>query len=155
MKSIARILSAVVIAATLMAPGLSKATDPCEDPHATILQPANGQLVVDNTTLLSGTPLDSASFSTTGTINVVVEQSCALYLRLVVTKETPTGAVVIHDNTWDTDCGLGEHTETVAIGLDGGRYHFDVTGMSCLGRKFRSDGHGGTILDPPLPQLLP
>lgn len=97
----------------------------------------------------------SLTLSTTGTIDVVIERECALQVDLTVTKTSPGAPILIHTNSWSPlGCEKRTIKDAVPIGLDGGTYQFDVNGMSCTGRKLRSDGHGGAVVDPPLPNLV-
>lgn len=152
-----KLITAVAMLAALALPGVGMADGHgagCEDPFAKILQPDGGQVIVNGIVVQSGTG-QQLSLSTTGTIDVVIEHDCAIMVDLKVTKTGPGAPTVIHQNSWSPlPCDHGQLTDTVSIGLDGGTYQFDLTGMACTGRKFRSDGHGGTILDPPLGQIL-
>jgi len=79
-------------------------TDPCADPFAKITQPDGGQLIVNGLVVQSGTG-QSLTLSTTGTIDVVIQHSCALEVKLTVTKTSPGAPTVIHQNQWSPlDC---------------------------------------------------
>lgn len=138
--------------ATVGAP--AQAADCTGQPYAQITQPDDGQLVVN------GGPIpipvgQSLTISTTGSVDVVIDVSCVEVLDLVVTKTAPGDPTVIHESSRVLEtCDEHTVTEPVEIGLDGGQYRFDVSGISCQGRKLRTDGHGGTVVDPPLPRLL-
>jgi hypothetical protein len=149
-----KLISAAALLAALAAPVSGSAANPCDDPYVKLLQPSGGQVVV-NGVVVQTAGGQSLTLSSTGTIDVVIEHACANLVTLTVTKQSPLGDTVIHTNSWDgLHCDIGKLTDTVTIGLDGGQYRFDLGGNSCIGRKFRSDGHGGTVLDPPLPQLI-
>lgn len=149
---IARTLVATSIAAALVAPAASHAT--CQNPYVKILQPNGGQVIVNGLAVQTAGG-QSLTLSTTGTIDVVIEHECAIQADLTVTKTAPGAPTVIHTSSWaPLGCDRGTIKDVVSIGLDGGTYQFDVGGVSCDGRKLRSDGHGGTVIDPPLPQLV-
>lgn len=149
-----KLISAATMLAALAVPVTGGAADPCDEPYVKLLQPAGGQVVANGIVVQSGTG-QSLSLSSTGTIDVVIEHSCAVVVDLTVTKKSPTGDTVIHTKNWaGLPCGVAKLSDTVTIGLDGGQYQFDLGGNPCTGRKFRSDGQGGTILDPPLPNIL-
>lgn len=153
--TIKRMAAAAVLVVAVVAPVAGRAaSDPCQNPYVKMLQPSGGQLIVNGTTV--STPGgQSLTLSTTGTIQVKLEHGCAFEVDLKVTKTGPGAPSVIHTNHWGPlGCDVGTKTDTVAIGLDGGTYQFDVSGMACTGRKLRSDGHGGTVVDPPLPTVL-
>ncbi len=148
--NLARIIAAATIVMAVAAPVASNAETNCENPYAKITQPDGGQLIVNGLVVQTGTG-QQLTLSTTGTVDVVIEHECAQFLQLTVTKTGPGAPTAIHNNSWGPlDCGKGTITNVVKIGLDGGTYQFDVNGVSCAGRKLRSDGHGGTIIDPPL-----
>lgn len=151
MRNVARMLTVAALAAALAAPVAGRAD--CSNPYAKITQPSGGQVVV-NGMVVTSVGGQSLSLSTSGTIEVKIEHDCAYSLDLVVTKTGPGSPTTIHSRHWEPlPCDFGTLSETVIIGLDGGTYRFDVSGVACGGRKLRSDGHGGTIIDPPLPGL--
>lgn len=148
---VGRLIAMATIIMAIAAPGSSNAEETCANPYVKILQPSGGQVIV-NGPIASVPGGQSFTLSTTGTIDVVIEHGCAVEVDLVVTKTAPGAPAVVHQNHWaPLDCATGKLTDVVTIGLDGGSYQFDVNGMACTGRKLRSDGHGGTIVDPPLP----
>lgn len=150
---IAKVLVAASITAALVAPAASQAQG-CQDPSIKILQPNGGQVIV-NGLAVQAAGGQSLTLSTTGTIDVIIEHDCAFQVDLKVTKTAPGSPTVIHTNSWSPlACDKGTLKDVVMIGLDGGNYQFDVNGVSCEGRKLRSDGHGGTVIDPPLPSLI-
>lgn len=151
-----KLITAAALLAAIAVPATGTASEHgtgCQNPYAKMLQPDGGQLIVNGLVVQTGTGAQ-LTLSTTGTIDVVIEHDCAIQVDLTVTKTGPGAPTVIHQKSWaPLDCHKSTITEKVAIGLDGGTYQFDLNGVACTGRKLRSDGHGGTIVDPPLPTV--
>lgn len=149
-----KLITAAAMLAALAVPTAGSAANACDDPYVKLLQPQGGQVVVNGISIQSGTG-QSVTLSSTGYMDVLIQHSCALEVELTVTKTSPGAPTVIHQNSWTgLSCEVGELSDSVNIGLDGGTYQFDLGGKPCTGRKFRSDGHGGTVLDPPVPNII-
>ena len=153
-----RLLVIATLASTMVLPSVSQATpESCingGDPtFAKFIRPSGGMVQAQTgptgaLTVQTGGVTPSIFLSTTGTIEVEIEQSCLLSLSLVVTKQgNPTP---IHTNSWNLECTHSNVIDNVTIGLDGGEYTFQLSGTSCNGKGIRGDGHGGFVGDPPI-----
>lgn len=141
----------IMAALSTMAPIAGQAAG-CAAPVGRITSPQGGQVIVNGQ--IVQTPLgQSLTLSTSGFIQVTIEHDCVAFFDLTVRRTTPgADPQVIHTaHLSGFGCEAGTLTEQVEIGLNGGSYEFSLTGQTCDGKKLRGDGHGGTVVDPPLP----
>lgn len=150
------LLVAAILAGTLTVPAARSETL-CQGPDTfgRFLKPSDGQVYVQTQIGNQQTSGQGQAVyvSTTGTVEVVVEHQCVLSLTLTVVKQTPgVGPQIVYTRTWQPlDCGYGQKSDDVPVGLDGGDYDFELSGTSCNGKPIRPDGKGGFVGDPPLP----
>lgn len=120
---------------------------------ARFVQPQDGMIQAQTgptgtLTVQTGGVIPAIFISTTGSIQVEIEQSCLLTLDLVVYKNGNPNP--IHTNSWTLSCNQSRVFDTVNIGLDGGNYTFQLSGTACNGKPTRGDGKGGFVGDPPI-----
>lgn len=153
-----RLVLVALLSSTMVVPGTGRASvqgclDGSEPTFARFIRPEGGQIQVNSgptgvLTVTTGGPTPSVFISTTGEIVVEIQYGCLNAMDLSVYKAgNPTP---IYTNGWDYECGSGTQTDFVAIGLDGGNYSFQLSGLTCADKPLRGDGKGGYVADPPL-----
>lgn len=156
---IRRILASAVLLSAIAVPTGAHADPPssCFDrthpTFAKFITPSGGSAQVNTTptgaiTVQTGGAVPAVFLSTTGSIQVQIDQACVMNLVLTVTKAGQTTPV--HTRVWDLPCSHDTLTENVPIGLDGGDYKFELSGTTCTGQKGRTDQNGGFVGDPPI-----
>lgn len=120
--------------------------------HAEFTQPKDGALIVqsESATISFGGPTGivgaGAMVSTTGKITVKVAHGCVAHMTIKVFK----GADQIHSNDFETTCDEQTTTDSVNIGLDGGEYKFEISGLGCNHKPLVPSSAGHYVGDPPL-----
>ncbi|MEO7818179.1 MAG: hypothetical protein ABIS18_03415 [Actinomycetota bacterium] len=151
-------LIVTLLGSLLVVPGSGQAsiqgcTDQSEPTFANFIRPDGGKIQVQSgptgvLTITTAGVLPSVFISTTGQIEVEIQYGCLNAMNLEVYKEG--NSTPIYTNNWTYACGAGTQLDSVNIGLDGGSYSFQLTGLTCSNKPLRGDGHGGYVADPPL-----